>query len=240
MGHWHEAWGPEIRSLTGGVGLLSLENEAIARLVGERPEARYKSDRVAFIERAEEFVRSLLDVRRDADDALMWLRSLSSLFRGDLQSQASKFPQQAYNELLGIVNAKRIWLLGDTSLRPGPGPAGIQARNEEPDYAIAGESLDEEIGDHVRVSTGNTLPELQQQIADRIAGKLRTYPQRNVRVVLDVDPQRARLLGVAPNTIDADLLAAVLLVPREERARLTGVEIVVGSAVHGFVPTDYP
>jgi hypothetical protein len=106
--------------------------------------------------------------------------------KADAHEAASSFPTNTENNLIEYVNAKLLWERGDTSLTPG---TTVKTKNKKgqtadmkPDYDAGGI-----IGDCVRIKKpAAPATALIDNIGADVTDKLTTYPELNVRVVIDM------------------------------------------------------
>ncbi len=188
-------WDAEIQGLNQGNAPLGPENRGIRQLRQNNP---------GLVTLIDNFVASLLDPDQNANQADAILRQMLELIpspgaahapQGPGRRPPSRFPVNLYTTLKEIINAKRAWLGGDQTLHPWP----FDASALKPDYLVGEEPADpgeqtaeqfyentQDVGDHVMVSGRGNIEAVLSNFAANVADKVRTYPGKNVRVIVDV------------------------------------------------------
>ncbi|KXK60785.1 hypothetical protein AWW66_17125 [Micromonospora rosaria] len=235
-GAWPTAsWRDTIEGLRQGNGLLGPANGQMRR---------YRQNNAQLGPLIDQFVDSLLDPQRSPDDATRVLTQMVELLRrpapnaptGRGRTIPSSFPRAVYNNLKETVNAKRLWLGGDHTLHPWP----FDADAKKPDYVLGeepGDLRDEtaesyyasvrDVGDHVSVTGMGTLDQVLDRFRQEVAGKVATYPGKQVRVVVDVADNHAdRLWDDAPAAL-RDVFRERLGERSGLDARLVQVDVVL-------------
>lgn len=233
---WDKAWHHEVDGMFTGNGILSLGtvedgvatggNRAIMRMFNDKT---FTAVAKAQLQKDLEALRlSLTDPEVSSAAARPLLQNLfDHNLKGD--SRASKFPVAALNDALEPLNAKLLAEVhgGTSGLHPWP----FNGSTKKPDYVLAGPdgkvpkpgedgigaaegafyNAVTHVGDHLKVEV-KAFPDVGKGARNAVDSKLKAYPDKNVRVIVDLSKSPGLQQGVS-----GDLTALIQHVSDEFR-----------------------
>lgn len=220
---WDDNWGTEIDSLNAGKNALDKTNN---NYMAAKAKCTGKLDLDAWATR---FQASLRAQDQLASAALTILKEVTGLRHPTNTRAPLGLPTGWENELYEFVNVKRLYESGDTTLTPG-GTAWTknnkgQDSEMKPDYMVAGDtgpsgtvggSLTKggdktvgRVGDHAREKKSRTADEAKDHVADETKGKLTTYPDMRVSVVVDISDSPAAVADLCNGLVTTDFVPAL-------------------------------